>query len=329
MKKTSVLILLAGLVASAGPAVAQVKKPKEEKEIELLEKRVESPLRKKMTIVVEGNNVTINGKPAKDYKGEEQIIIGNEIIVEGNGRYNIMPGKVRITRGNGNRALLGVITEPTDKGVEIMEVTENSGAAKAGLKAGDIITTIDDTKIENPEQLSEAIGKKEPGNEVTIKYLRNEKANTAKATLGKMDEISIEADEIEYDFFGGNKSRLPRLREYRLPREPFNFEENFGEMPFWGEPKPKYGLSVQDSEEGNGVEVTEVDLDGNAAKAGIKVKDLIIEANGKALKNVDHLKGLMDKARESEPSISLKVKRDGKDEVITLKVPRKIKTADL
>lgn len=329
MKKIALFIMLSSLAFSANEVLAQAKKPKEEKEVEIIEKKPGGTTRKKMTIVVDGEKVTINGKPAGDYNGEEQIIIGDEIIVEGKGRYNVRPGKVRITTSRGNKALLGVVTEKSETGVEIMEVSENSGAQKAGLMPGDVITTVDDSKIESPEQLSEAIGKKEPGNDVTIKYLRNGKANTAKATLGKMDEISIEADEIEYDFFGGNKSRLPRLREYRLPREPFNFEENFGEMPFWGEPKPKYGMSVQDSEAGNGVEITDIEKEGNAAKAGLKEKDLITEANGKTLKNVDELKSVLNEARESAANVNLKVKREGKEETITLKVPRKLKTADL
>jgi len=327
MKKIALFIILGGLAVTANQALGQAKKPKEEKEVELIEKRLGGTTRKKMTIVVDGEKVTINGKPVGEYKGDEQIIIGDDVIVEGRGRYNIQPGKVRIVTGQGNKALLGVVTEKATGGVEIMEVSEKSGAEKAGLKPGDIITAIDDTNIENPAQLSEAIGKKQPGNEVTVKYLREGKANTAKATLGKMEEITIEADEIEYNFFGDNGSRL--LGVPRKPREPFNWEENFRQFPYLAQPKPKYGLSVQDSEEGNGVEVTEVDIEGNAAKAGLKVKDVILEANGKALKNVDQLKSVLEEARESATSVSLKVKRDGKDETITLKVPRKIKTADL
>lgn len=327
MKKIVLFIILGGLAVTANQALGQAKKPKEEKEVELIEKRPGGTTRKKMTIVVDGEKVTINGKPAGEYKGDEQIIIGDEIIVEGRGRYNTLPGGVRIVTGQGKKALLGVVTDKAAGGVEIMEVSKNSGAEKAGLKPGDIITAIDDTNIENPAQLSEAIGKKQPGNEVTVNYLREGKANTAKATLGKMEEITIETDEIEYNFFGDNGGRFPR--EPRKPRVPFNWEDNFGQMPFWAQPKPKYGLSVQDSEEGNGLEVTEVDIEGNAAKAGLKVKDVILEANGKALKNVDQLKSVLEEARESATSVSLKVKRDGKDETITLKVPRKIKTADL
>ena len=53
--------------------------------------------------------------------------------------------------------MLGVTTEKADKGVEIQDITKESAAAKAGLKEGDIITKIDDKKIEDPDDLSEAI----------------------------------------------------------------------------------------------------------------------------------------------------------------------------
>ena len=36
--------------------------------------------------------------------------------------------------------MLGVITEKTDEGVKIQDITKESGAEKAGLKEGDIIT---------------------------------------------------------------------------------------------------------------------------------------------------------------------------------------------
>jgi serine protease Do len=327
MKKVALFLTLSVLAVTVNQAIGQAKKPKEEKGVELNEKSLSGTTRKKMTIVIDGDKVTINGKPASEYKGDEQIIIGDEVIVKGRGSYNTLPGRVRIVTGGGRKALLGVVTEKAAGGVEIMEVSKNSGAEKAGLKPGDIITAIDDTNIETPAQLSEAIGKKQPGDEITVNYLREGKANTAKVTLGKMDEITIEADEIEYNFFGDNGSRLQR--EPRKPKVPFNWDDYLGQMPFWTERKPKYGLSVQDSEEGIGVEVTDVDKESNAAKAGLKVKDVILEVNGKALKNVDQLKRVLEEARESASSVTLKVKRDGKDETIILKVPRNIKTADL
>ncbi|MEI2740513.1 MAG: PDZ domain-containing protein [Chitinophagaceae bacterium] len=57
-----------------------------------------------------------------------------------------------------NRAMLGVTTEKVDEGAESkLTVTKESAAEKIGLKEGDIITKVDDKKIENPDDLSAAI----------------------------------------------------------------------------------------------------------------------------------------------------------------------------
>ena len=46
--------------------------------------------------------------------------------------------------------MLGVTTEKIEKGVKIQDITKESGAEKAGFKENDIITKIDDKKIERP-----------------------------------------------------------------------------------------------------------------------------------------------------------------------------------
>ena len=56
-------------------------------------------------------------------------------------------------------------------------------AAKAGLRAGDLITEIDGKKISAPEELIVEIRTHNVGDEVTITYIRGTKTNTAKLIL--------------------------------------------------------------------------------------------------------------------------------------------------
>jgi putative serine protease PepD len=56
-------------------------------------------------------------------------------------------------------------------------------AAKAGLRAGDLITAIDGKKISAPEELIVEIRTHSVGDEVTITYIRGTKTNTAKLIL--------------------------------------------------------------------------------------------------------------------------------------------------
>ena len=71
----------------------------------------------------------------------------------------------------------------TGSGIYITEVTKNSGAEDAGLKAGDIIKKIDNSSINSFSDLSLAIGSKRPGDKVEITYLRNGKETTETVTL--------------------------------------------------------------------------------------------------------------------------------------------------
>ncbi|MDT7602603.1 MAG: serine protease Do [Acidobacteriota bacterium] len=71
-----------------------------------------------------------------------------------------------------------------DGGVLITSVTENSPAAKAGLKAGDVITEADGAKIANAVELTHAIGRKEEG-DVTLTVVRERNRRTFKVTPEK------------------------------------------------------------------------------------------------------------------------------------------------
>jgi S1-C subfamily serine protease len=75
---------------------------------------------------------------------------------------------------------------PNGRGIQIMEVLEDSAASKAGLKAKDVILKIDGTE---PTSLKEFIGildLKQPGDEVKLEIQRDGKEEKIKVTLGKL-----------------------------------------------------------------------------------------------------------------------------------------------
>jgi C-terminal processing protease CtpA/Prc len=66
-------------------------------------------------------------------------------------------------------------------GLLVTSVTENSPAAKAGLKAGDVVTEVDGTQLRNAGELSRAINRRDEG-EVTLTIKRDRKTRTIKVT---------------------------------------------------------------------------------------------------------------------------------------------------
>lgn len=106
--------------------------------------------------------------------------------------------------GEVQRALLGVsITEITSdlkkekglnnlEGVFIAGVRENSAAADAGIKEGDVVTKVNTHKVNSSSELQENIALYRPGDKVTLTYLRNGKENIANVTLkNKMGNTKV------------------------------------------------------------------------------------------------------------------------------------------
>jgi serine protease Do len=84
-----------------------------------------------------------------------------------------------------NSAYLGVVFDRDSKELKIDEVTEDSPADKAGLKAGDVIVSIDDSKLKTRREMSEFMAKKKPGDEVTLLIRRGGEEMKLKVKLGK------------------------------------------------------------------------------------------------------------------------------------------------
>lgn len=67
------------------------------------------------------------------------------------------------------------------KGVLVTSVTEDGPAAKAGIKAGDVITAIDGEAVDSPGDISRVINRKKEG-EVTLTVIRNKSQQMIRVT---------------------------------------------------------------------------------------------------------------------------------------------------
>jgi len=80
--------------------------------------------------------------------------------------------------------LAGFFGVKEGRGVLISEVIESSAAAKAGLKAGDIIVAVDDNKIESVSDLRTQLSKKQEGT-LIFKLVRNHQETSVTVNLEK------------------------------------------------------------------------------------------------------------------------------------------------
>jgi S1-C subfamily serine protease len=73
-------------------------------------------------------------------------------------------------------------------GVLVTSVTADSAAAKAGLKAGDVVTSFNGTTIESASELRRGIQRLRDGDAFTIEVLRDRKAMTLKGKIEPREE---------------------------------------------------------------------------------------------------------------------------------------------
>jgi Do/DeqQ family serine protease len=86
----------------------------------------------------------------------------------------------------------------TTEGVLLGEVVDNMPAAKAGLKAGDVVVKFDGKKVTDLQQFRRMVAEVAPGATVDIDVIRDGKSMTFNAKLQEMpDEVASKPEEIE------------------------------------------------------------------------------------------------------------------------------------
>jgi len=284
--------------------------------------------KEKMTIVIDGDKVTINGKPAEDYKNDDiEILHDGDMFMPPmamtgtmapGASFNVMNDDF-LREIHSNKAFLGVMTKKVTEGASITEVTKESAAEKAGLKVGDVITKVNEDRIADADDLYQTIGKYKPEDKVTITYKRAGKENKATVTLGENKQVKV------FSWDGGD---MDNDRNFRFDmRSPRVQDDGKGYSFSWNN-KPRLGLQVQETEDNKGVKVLDVEEDEAAGKAGIEEDDIITAVNGKAVTSLDILKDAMKDVKEGD-TLKFDILRDGKTQTINVKFPRELKTTDL
>ena len=204
--KRLLIAIIALLTVPASLLAQKEKEEKDKKEKKDLQQIIITRTgenKEKTVIEINGDKVKINGKDAsedKDVKVHVNTLKGNSVYRLNNLRtpngFNFDfddDNNMSLFSEDENRAMLGVNTESNDKGAEIYAITEKSAAEKAGLKKRDIITKIDNSKIESSDDLTETIREHKPGDKVTITFLRDGKEQKITTELGKWKGIKMNA----------------------------------------------------------------------------------------------------------------------------------------
>jgi serine protease Do len=94
-----------------------------------------------------------------------------------------------VWRGNGLGITVGDLSDQlagyfgVKDGVLVSSVADDSAAAKAGVKAGDVITSFNGTNVTQPSDLRRRIGRLQDGDEFTVEVVRDKKPLTLKGKI--------------------------------------------------------------------------------------------------------------------------------------------------
>ena len=166
------------------------------------------------------------------------------------------------------------------QGALVSQVVDGSAADKAGLKAGDVITSINGQPVKSGSDLRNRIGLLRLGETVDIGFLRDGKPRKATAT------VQARTDSGEPG--SGGAADLHR-----------GFE----------------GADLNDAPAGAGVAVTAVEPGSNAAQIGLRPGDVIVKANTAKVGSLKDLKA----AIKDQSSILLTIRRGSSAVVIPLR----------
>lgn len=148
------------------------------------------------------------------------------------------------------------------KGVFVSSVNENSAAAEAGIKSGDVIVGINDVKVDNVAELQEIVARNRPGDAVEVVYLRNGIEKKVSATLKNNQ---------------GNTELVKREETALIEGAEF---ENLSKAEL-----TKYEID-------GGVKIVEI-KEGKWKEAGVKKGFIITAVDRTKIRNVDELNRIM------------------------------------
>lgn len=198
---------------------------------------------------------------------------------------------------------------PEVRGVIVSDVVADSPAAKAGLKAKDIILEYDGTPIEGTVQFRRLVRETPPGRTVNLSVMRD----------GQETKLSVQ--------MGDSARNLESRLRVVVPSRPFNF--NFTMPEFTLGRTPVLGIEAEDLSGqlgaffhvpgGEGVLIREVNSDTAAAKAGLKAGDVITKVDTSAVKSVGELRDQLRGKREQK-SVTLTIVRDGAEKSISVAI---------
>jgi serine protease Do len=169
------------------------------------------------------------------------------------------------------------------EGALIASVTENSPAAKGGIKPGDVVLKFNNKVVKAMRSLPKIVAETEINKIVSVEVWRDGKKIITKVSVGELDEEQVTKPVLKPTLKNGEEEKVD-IADVGISintvsdqlRKRFNLKKT-----------------------SKGVVVMAIDKDGVAAEKGIKIGDLILEVSQIPVRSPSEFKTQIKKARAS------------------------------
>jgi serine protease Do len=193
----------------------------------------------------------------------------------------VQRGRIGVVIQDVNQQLADSFGLDRPRGALVSQVEPGAPGAKAGLKAGDVILSVNGKLVERSGELPALIAVQKPGANVQLEVWRDRAAKQFEVQVAELKEGRV----ARVGSAGGERGGNDKLGLQVRPLTPQ--ERRAADV--------QGGLLIED-------------VDGPALQAGLQPGDVIVGANGQGIASIEQLEGIVEKSKRS---VALLVNRNG------------------
>ena len=191
------------------------------------------------------------------------------------------------------------------KGALVAGVVDDSPAATAGFKSGDVILSFNNFEVPQSRKLPRIVADTGVGKEVNVEVWRDGERTTLRVTLGELEKVNVAS------FSPGKKGvakkgRSETIEELGLKLAPFS---------------KALAKQFELDEDSEGVVVTDVESDSSAQEKGLQPGTLVVEVNQEKVSSPAEIMAKINDARDAgRRSVLLLIQQGGDLRFVALKI---------